>query len=153
MMKILSTVFYWFLILVALIQFIPVDRTNRPVKGKENFVEIKQTPQNVREVLKKACYDCHSNETRYPDYAFVAPFSWAVKNHVNKGRKHLNFSVWGTLNDDLKKNMLENSVRTVKDYSMPVPAYIAQHAEANLTKAERTLLERYFTEILQSKRY
>lgn len=146
-------ILYWFLIVIALIQFIPVDRTNKPVDKKVNFVNVFSTPENVQEILKKACYDCHSNETVYPDYAFVAPISWSIKHHINEGREHLNFSEWGTFNKDLKKNMLENTVHSLKDYSMPFPGYIAQHPKANLTKAERVLLVNYFEEILKSKDY
>lgn len=146
-------ILYWFLIVIALIQFIPVDRTNKPVDKKVNFVNVFSTPENVQEILKKACYDCHSNETVYPDYAFVAPISWSIKHHINEGREHLNFSEWGTFNKDLKKNMLENTVHSLKDYSMPFPGYIAQHPKANLTKAERVLLVNYFEEILKPKDY
>lgn len=152
-MKTFLKIFYWFLIVIALIQFIPVDRTNKPVDQKINFVTVFQTPNNVQEILKKACYDCHSNETVYPKYAYVAPISWSIKHHINKGREHLNFSEWANYNQDLKKSMLENSAKSIKSYSMPMPGYIAQHPEANLTKAERVLLVNYFEEILKSGSY
>jgi len=152
-MKIFSQIIYWFLIVIALIQFIPVNRTNKPVDPKADFVKIYNTPKNVTQILKKACYDCHSNETIYPDYAYVAPISWSIKHHVNEGREHLNLSEWGTFNKDLKKNMLEKSVHSVKDYTMPMPGYIAQHPNANLTKAERILVANYFENILKTKNY
>ena len=152
-MKTFKNILYWFLIVIALIQFIPVNRVNKPVDQKVNFIKVFATPGNVEQILKKACYDCHSNETVYPDYAFVAPISWSIKNHINKGREHLNFSEWGNYNKDLKKNMLENSAKSVKDYSMPLPAYITKHPKANLTKAERVLLVNYFEEILKQGRY
>ena len=149
-MKTFTTILYWFLIVIALIQFIPVNRVNKPIDQKVDFVHVFGTPGNVQAIIKKGCYDCHSNETKYPDYAYVAPLGWIIKNHINEGREHLNFSEWGTFNKDLKKNMLENSVRSVKDYSMPMPAYIGQHPKANLTKAERVLIADYFDEILKS---
>jgi hypothetical protein len=152
-MKIFSQIIYWFLIVIALIQFIPVNRTNKPVDPKADFVKIYNTPKNVTQILKKACYDCHSNETVYPNYAYVAPISWSIKHHVNEGREHLNLSEWGIFNKDLKKNMLEKSVHAVKDYTMPMPGYIAQHPNANLTKAERTLVANYFENILKTKNY
>ena len=152
-MKIFKNILYWFLIVVALIQFIPVDRTNKPVDQKVNFVNVFNTPAPVKSVLKKACYDCHSNETVYPDYAYVAPISWTIQNHISEGREHLNFSEWGNYNKDLKKSMLENSVQSVIEYSMPFPAYLSKHPEANLTKQERKLIADYFENILKSGRY
>jgi hypothetical protein len=150
-MKTFLNILLWFFITIVLIQFIPVDRTNKAVDKKADFVNVLQTPENIQEVLKKACYDCHSDQTIYPKYAYIAPISWPIKNHVNEGRKHLNFSEWGIFNKDLKKNMLENSVKSVEDYSMPMTGYIAQHPEANLTKAERVLLMNYFEEILKTE--
>lgn len=137
----------------ALIQFFPIDRTNQPVDTKVNFVDARKSPEKIRTLLKNACYDCHSNETVYPKYAFIAPVSWSVKSHVNEGREHLNFSVWGTYNKDLKENMLTKSVQTIQNKTMPMPGYIVYHKEANLSEAERALLIQYFEEMLKTKTY
>lgn len=152
-MKLLGKIIYWTLIVLALIQFIPVDRSNPPVKSREDFVNIHQTPANITSVLKKACYDCHSNQTRYPNYAYVAPISWSIKHHVNEGREHLNLSVWGTYSRELKKGMLENSAADLKQNRMPIPGYMAQHPEARLSEAERKLLVNYFEGILKKGNY
>ncbi len=152
-MKTFKKILFWCLIGFALIQFIPTDKTNRPVDRKVNFIDVKKTPPKVSELMKGACYDCHSNETVYPKYAYVAPVSWSVKSHVNEGREHLNFSVWETYNDDLKKSMLEKSVQTLQNKTMPMPGYIVYHDKANLSDAERTLLIRYFEEMLTAKKY
>lgn len=152
-MKTFLNILYWFLIVIALIQFIPVNRTNKPVDSKVNFVVVQNTPKNVQHILAKACYDCHSNETVYPGYSYVAPFSWSIKRHISKGRNYVNFSEWGNYNSDLKKDILKKSAHSVKDFTMPIPAYIAQHPEANINKAERTLLTHYFEELLETKKY
>lgn len=152
-MKTFSKIIYWFLIVIAIIQFIPVDRINKPIDKNVDFVHVFETPGNIRTILKNACYDCHSNETVYPDYAYVAPVSWSIKNHINEGRKHLNLSEWGNFNQDLKKNMLEHSAKSIKEYSMPLTGYIGKHPKANLTKAERVLLVNYFEDILKSGGY
>ena len=144
---------FWCLVGFAIIQFIPVDKVNKPVDKTKNFVEVKNTQAKVSELIKNACYDCHSDETVYPKYAYIAPFSWSVKSHVNDGREHLNFSVWTTYNDDLKRNMLTKSIQTIENKAMPMSAYIIYHKEANLSQAERGLLIKYFEEILQSKTY
>lgn len=152
-MKILSKIIYWGIVVFSVIQFIPVNRINKPVKKSENFVEVLQTPHNVREILATSCYDCHSNETIYPDYAYVAPISWSVKHHINEGREHLNFSEWEKFNPYLKKGMLENTVEVLKDASMPIGGYIAYHPEANLTAEQRKLLVSYFEAVLASGNY
>lgn len=152
-MKTAKKILLWTLVAFALIQLIPIDRTNKPVDSKMNFVQMKQAPEKVSTLLKNACYDCHSDETVYPRYAYVAPISWYVKSHVNDGRQHLNFSVWGTYNKELKENMLDRSIEALKHKTMPLPGYIVYHDKAKLTEAERALLIQYFEEMLKSKTY
>ncbi|MEN4762581.1 MULTISPECIES: heme-binding domain-containing protein [unclassified Chryseobacterium] len=152
-MKTAKKIVFWTLVAFALIQFVPIDRTNQPIDHKVNFVEIKNTPPKIAGLLKSACYDCHSNETVYPKYAYIAPISWSVKSHVNDGRARLNFSIWGTYNKELKENMLDNAMEALHHKTMPMPGYIVYHKEANLTEAERTLLSKYFEQMLTSKTY
>ncbi|MET3037984.1 heme-binding domain-containing protein [Chryseobacterium sp. NRRL B-14859] len=152
-MKTVKKVIFWVLVSFALIQFVPIDRVNKPVDHTVNFVDSKKSPEKIKTLLKNACYDCHSNETVYPKYAFIAPVSWSVKSHVNEGREHLNFSVWETYNKDLKANMLNKSIQTIQSKAMPMPGYIVYHKEANLSEAERSLLVQYFEEMLKSKTY
>lgn len=73
------------------IQFIPVQRTNRPGSGDP------QAPRDVQWILRRACYDCHSTETRWPIWAYVAPISWQVVADVDRARKFVNFSDWQSL--------------------------------------------------------
>ncbi|AZA78347.1 cytochrome C [Chryseobacterium sp. G0186] len=152
-MKTAKKIGFWVLVAFALIQFIPIDTVNQPVDAKVNFVVANKVPQKVSTLLKNACYDCHSNETVYPKYAFIAPISWSVKSHVNDGRAHLNFSIWGTYNKELKENMLDRSMEALKHKTMPLPGYIVYHKEANLSEAERSLLIQYFDEMLKTKTY
>lgn len=137
----------WIAAVFLAIQLIPIDRENKPVKAEDNFVDIYNTPQHIRTILKNACYDCHSNETVYPSYAYVAPLSWAVKDHVNEGRQYLNYSEWGTYNKDLRRNAVEKTVQTLENRTMPLPSYITYHPEANLTTAQIDKLKAYFLSI------
>ncbi|KIC62365.1 heme-binding domain-containing protein [Chryseobacterium taiwanense] len=146
-------VLFWLLIGFVLIQFIPVDKTNAAVKSSVNFVDVKKTPAKISNLIKSACYDCHSNETVYPKYAYFAPISWSIKSHVNEGREHLNFSVWESYNKDLKKSMLDKSIQTIQTKAMPLPGYTVYHKEANLSEAERALLVKYFEEIIKNNAY
>lgn len=149
-MKKVLKIFGWAVLLFALIQLIPIDRSNPPLEGKHNFVEVMNTPIEIRQLLKTSCYDCHSNETVYPSYAYVAPISWSVKHHINKGRQHLNFSEWGTYNREMKEGMLKNAIGDLEENRMPLAGYVAQHPEARLTKAQKKLLIDYFQKVLDS---
>lgn len=133
------------------IQLIPIDRTNPPVVEKNNFVSIYKTPANIQALLKASCYDCHSNETKYPNYSYVAPISWMIKDHINEGREYLNFSEWGTYNKDLKQGAIEKSIDAIKNYQMPLSSYVSKHPAANLTTKQRKELEDYFSSIKFSK--
>lgn len=152
-MKTFKKILFWSLVGFALIQFIPTDKVNKPVNHAVNFVEVKKTPEKISQMIKSSCYDCHSNETVYPKYAYFAPISWSVKSHVNEGREHLNFSVWGTYNKDLKESMLNKAIQTIQNKTMPMPGYIVYHKEANLSDAERKLLADYFEGMLSAKTY
>lgn len=152
-MKRVKQIAFWSLVAFALIQFIPIDKVNKPIDHSINFVDSKKAPERIKGLLKGACYDCHSDETIYPKYAYIAPVSWSVKSHINEGREHLNFSIWETYNKDLKENMLSKSIQTIQGKTMPMPGYIVYHKEANLSEAERALLINYFQKILTSKTY
>ncbi|AXX94304.1 MULTISPECIES: heme-binding domain-containing protein [Arcobacter] len=124
-----------FLIIFIVMQFIQTDKTNPKV---DKNIEIKAS-EEVMKIFKTACYDCHSNETVYPWYSNIAPFSWVVSNHINEGRKALNFSTWENYSDEEKKEHLKDIYRTVYA-SMPLQSYLWIHDDAILTKEQRTLI-------------
>ena len=124
-----------FLIIFIVMQFIRPDRTNIAV---EKNIEI-QTPLEVTQIFQAACYDCHSNSTKWPWYSQIAPFSWVINNHVTQGRNALNFSIWEKYNEEEKKEHLKDIYRTVYA-SMPLPSYIFAHKEAELTKEQRSTI-------------
>ncbi|MGE4383848.1 MAG: heme-binding domain-containing protein [Arcobacter sp.] len=124
-----------FLIIFIVMQFIQTDKTNPKV---DKNIEIKANAE-VMKIFKTACYDCHSNETVYPWYSNIAPFSWVVSNHINEGRKALNFSTWENYSDEEKKEHLKDIYRTVYA-SMPLQSYLWIHDDAILTKEQRTLI-------------
>lgn len=119
---------------LLLIQVIRPDQTNPPVTGEV------QAPPEVATVLKRACYDCHSNETKWPWYSQVAPVSWLVARDVRNGRKHLNFSEWQGYEAGRKLKKLKETEEEVGEGEMPMAIYLPLHPEAKLTDAERTLL-------------
>lgn len=149
----MKKILLWIVGVFIVMQLVPVDRTNKPVDKKQNFVDVLQSPKQVQEILKNACYDCHSNEVKYPKYAYVAPISWSIKHHVNEGRERVNFSEWTSYNAEQKDHILDDVIESVQSKEMPLKGYIPMHPEANLTDAQRKIFTDYFTELQKSGKY
>ena len=102
-------------------------------------------PPDVEAVLRRACFDCHSNETKWPLYARIAPGSWLMARDVHKGRTHMNFSEWAEHDDDEKQTDLENCWEQVESGAMPKWFYVwPMHLSARLSAADKALLKSYF---------
>lgn len=125
------------LALAALIlQFAGPARTNFPVDASERLEARALVPAHVRTTLQRACYDCHSNETRWPWYSRVAPMSWLVIRDVNEARGKLNFSRWGTYNEFDRADMLDEVCELTTKGKMPLPQYLLMHRDAKLSPAD-----------------
>jgi hypothetical protein len=131
-------------ILIA-IQFIRVDTVNPTPAPEKDFINVTQPSKEVADLLKTSCYDCHSNETKYPWYFNVAPVSWWLKNHINEGREELNFSLWADFDAKRKDKKLEESVELINEGEMPMFSYTLTHKEAKLNAAQQKALNDYFT--------
>ncbi|MCX2740267.1 heme-binding domain-containing protein [Pontibacter anaerobius] len=134
-------------VLLVLMQFIRIDKTNPPVNPSEEFAALANPPQDVALILQESCYDCHSNTTTYPWYADVAPASWFLKSHIDEGRSHLNFSVWGTYTEKKANHKLEESIEMVEEGEMPMTSYTLLRPEGKLTKEEKEKLLNWFRSI------
>jgi mono/diheme cytochrome c family protein len=119
---------------LLLLQLVPYGRThtNPPVTGSPQW----DSPQ-TEQLARRACFDCHSNETRWPWYSWVAPVSWRVQEHVNEGRSHLNFSKF----DEPQHNVSEAD-EMVEQGKMPPWDYARMHPESRLSESERQELLR-----------
>ena len=94
----------------------------------------------VRSVLRRACYDCHSNETRWPWYTRIAPASWLIAKDVSQGREELNFSTWDRLSAEDQAEAIRESWESVVDGEMPPWFYLPLHPDAHLSADDRALL-------------
>ncbi len=119
---------------VVLIQFIPVERTN-PAVESELFA-----PDEVKQVLRKACFDCHSHETEWPWYSRVAPVSWWMADHVKDGRADLNFSRWPLFDLEAQRHLLGEIEEEIRQDEMPLKSYRLGHPEARLTAGEKEII-------------
>jgi len=131
-------VLFWVGLLVLVgMQFIPLDRSNPPVTGEIS------APDPVMEVLRNSCYDCHSNETRWPWYSKVAPISWRVVSHVHEAREHLNFSQWQGMPVEDREHAMEEIWDEVESGGMPLTDYLWMHPEAEPTDPQKEALRRW----------
>jgi hypothetical protein len=127
-------------VFVAL-QLVPVKHvgSNPPDRFKLD------APPEVEAVMRRACLDCHSNETRWPLYARIAPGSWLMARDVHTGREHMNFSEWGDADEATRRTDRENSWEMVESGEMPPWFYIFPlHPDAKLSDADKALLKSYF---------
>ena len=136
-MKVLKTIFLWTFATILLLQFIKIEVPPPPKATADD--EIK-APKEVMSLLKKSCYDCHSNNTNYPWYGYIAPISWQVNSNIKNGREWLNFSIWSKYNEKKKQKLYKGIVDALK-IKMPPAEYLLVHKEARLTPKERKLLQ------------
>lgn len=116
------------------LQLLPVERSNPAVES--DLV----APSAVKSLLRAACYDCHSHETRWPWYSYVNPLSWWVVDHVREARGDLNFSRWPSFSFEEQQLALQDIASQISRNKMPLKSYRWMHARGRLTDAERALL-------------
>jgi mono/diheme cytochrome c family protein len=111
---------------------------NTPVAGshEHDLFSRHTAPAEVRAAFQRACYDCHSNETRYPWYAEVQPAGWFLATHVRDGKKHLNFSEFWKQPEGRARRQLEACLDEITEGTMPLASYTWIHRQARLTDAE-----------------
>ena len=118
------------LLVLAALQFVPVERENPPVRGDFDG------PPAVHEILQRSCYDCHSNEVRWPWYSRVAPISFLVARDVREARAELNFSDWRTYDTARRAKLGADIIEEIEKRKMPLPLYVIVHGDAKLSGSE-----------------
>ena len=124
-------------VVFLLMQLGQCERTNPPVTGEID------APADVKAVLERSCYDCHSNRTVWPRSARVAPISWLLHRDVMEGRRHLNFSEWDKVPADKRARRIAACGREVKSGDMPLWFYLPLHPTARLSDADKALIEKW----------
>lgn len=125
-------------------QFIRIDKSHPKIVERNDFIHMTQPPKDIEVLLKNACYDCHSYKTEYPWYSNVAPVSWALADHIEEGRKHLNFSEWRKYSQKARNHKLHECEEEVEEGEMPLDSYTWTHGDAKLTKAQKEKLADWF---------
>jgi hypothetical protein len=123
--------------LLVAIQFLSPGAENPPSKGEVS------APPEIQHTLRRSCYDCHSNQTQWPWYGQVAPFSWAVARDIYLGRRQLNFSEWGDYYPLTRKRKLQWMGRALQREDMPPLFYRLIHPSSRLSPRDRAQLQRW----------
>ena len=124
------------LVLVA-IQFVRPAKNQSTGISTNDISKAYDVPENVNDILKKACNDCHSNNTVYPWYSNIQPVAWWLDHHIDDGKKELNFSEFTSYSPKKQHHKLEEVIEMVKEGEMPLNSYTWMHKNAKLTDAEK----------------
>ncbi len=135
--------FIWIAVALGVVficlQFVRPELTNPPVTAEL------QAPEEVKQVLKNSCYNCHSNETKLPWFDKVVPAYWLVSSDVKEARKHVNFSEIGKLPAAQQKGFLFEAVNMIQMGAMPLPSYLKVHPDARITAEQLAVLRNYLS--------
>ncbi len=131
------------LIIAALIAIQFINRPDKSTTSEitpAHITKVMNVPSNVESILKRSCYDCHSDHTVWPWYSNIAPVSWLVSDDVVKGRKKMNFSQWSKIPASKREARLNEICEEIKSDEMPMPPYLIMHSDAKLTQADKDIL-------------
>jgi hypothetical protein len=132
-----------FLVLLGILLIMQFFRPKKNIDNNvqvNNITKVAAIPTEVNAIFQKACYDCHTNNTKYPWYAEVMPVGWFLANHVKEGKQHFNFDEFATYKPKKALHKLEEVAETVEKNEMPMNSYTKIHKEAQLTDSEKKLL-------------
>ena len=132
------------LAILIIIQFFQIDKVNPPVTQSQDFIQVTNPPAEVANLLKVACYDCHSYTTKYPWYTNIQPVAWWIKGHVDNGNKKLNYSIWNTYDTKKKIHKIEEMIEVTEEKRMPLLSYMVAHQEGWLDENQRKILVDWF---------
>lgn len=140
MKKIIKLLVIVIIALIVLIQLYRPERfTTAEVTG-DHITKKLNVPSNVETILKRSCYDCHSNQTTWPWYSAVAPISWFVISDVTRGRAKMNFSEWGKYSQNKQSIKLDKICDQITDGNMPLKQYLYIHKNAVLSQQDKDIL-------------
>lgn len=140
-------------VIVLVIQFIRPSRNHSLAQPADAIMLNYPTPDSVQHILRKACFDCHSNNTTYPWYYNFQPVAWWLSGHIKAGKRALNFSTFNTYPLPKQANKLKELQEAVSQGWMPLGSYKSMHKEAKLSPTEKQLLVQWAAQTIDSIRH
>lgn len=133
------------------IQFIPRNHNDGVAGPVDGITKVYPVPENIGAILKKSCYDCHSNHTNYPWYAPIQPFRYVLDSHIKAGKADLNFDEFGNYTPRKQRSRLRAIGESLDEGSMPLSSYTIIHRDAVLSKEDKQLLADWVKSIKESQ--
>jgi len=119
-------------------------KRNNTGENKLDIVKVERPNAKTARLIKGACYDCHSNSTRYPWYSAIQPFKFFIQGHIKGGKEHADFGNWGELSIKKRNHIVEESIEVLTSKYMPPKGYSRFHSEAQITDEQRQYLIDWF---------
>ncbi|MBB6240461.1 hypothetical protein HDC90_005138 [Pedobacter sp. AK013] len=139
-MKGIKKILLGLLVILVMIQFVQPVRNKNGQAMPNDISKVIAMPDSVQEILKKACYDCHSNNTNYPWHTNIQPLHWFMTYHIQSGKEELNFNEFSSYTTRRQQSKLRSIENSLKDGTMPLSSYTLIHRNAILNKTEKTLI-------------
>ena len=136
----MKKIFLGLAIVLVVLQLVRPARNLSASTGPQDITVQCTVPAGVQSILTKACYDCHSDNTRYPWYANVQPAGWWLAWHIHEGKRHLNFSEFGAYDFNHAQRKLKQISKEINSHGMPLDSYTWIHRDAILTAVEIKLV-------------
>lgn len=137
-------------ILAIAIQFIQPARNQNGQANQTSITQIYQVPEQVQMILRVSCYDCHSNNTRYPWYANIQPGAWLLASHIKKGKNELNLDEFGSYSKRRQQSKLKSIVSSIDDGTMPLFSYTLIHKDAIMSEVDKLRIQKWANSIKDS---
>ena len=135
-MKILKKILISVSIVLVISQFFSPEKNNGDIATVAAFIAETNPPKDVKNILETTCFDCHSAKTTYPWYNAITPVNYWLNEHIQDGKKHLNFSKWNTYSLKKKEHKMDELHEEVEEGKMPLNSYTWTHSEAKLSPAQ-----------------
>ena len=132
---------------LVVIQFFSTSLNQNKTISQADFSNTFNVPNDIQNLLKKSCYDCHSNNTMYPWYSKVQPMAWLLENHIKEGKEELNFSEFGNYSKRRQKGKLKSIISQINNDEMPLTSYTLIHSDVKLSEKDKQILEDWLTNL------
>jgi len=146
-LKVFKTIAWILLIAFVGIQFFPTDRNQNEAVYVSDFMRVNNVPAVIQNKIEVSCYDCHSNNTKYPWYNKIQPAAWFLEDHIKEGKDELNFNEWGDYSDRRKNSKLRSIISQIEDDEMPLDSYTLIHRDAKFSESEKKEIIKYMTKL------